>query len=86
MNYRLMVLTWAGVLVLLGVSLLGVGMTSGIVQYVMSLTCAALMAALVMTFFMRLRRAEALIRLFALGGFLWLGFLILLFLADYLTR
>lgn len=86
MNYRLMVLTWVGVLVLLGISLLGVGMSSGTVQYVISLSCAALMASLVMTFFMRLRSAEALIRLFALGGFLWLGFLILLFLADYLTR
>lgn len=86
MNYRPMVLTWVGVLILLGISLLGVGMTSGPVQYVISLSCAALMAALVMSFFMRLRSAEPLIRLFALGGCLWVSFLIILFLADYLTR
>lgn len=86
MSYRLMLLTWGGVLVLLGLSLLAVQFTAGVLQYVINLVCAALMAALVMTFFMRLRSAEALIRLYALGGFLWLSFLILLSLADYLTR
>ncbi|WP_148863659.1 cytochrome C oxidase subunit IV family protein [Marinobacter fonticola] len=86
MNYRPMLLTWIGLLILLGVSVLGASMTSGVLQLVISLTCAALMAALVMTFFMRLRSAEALIRLYALGGFLWLGFLILMTMADYLTR
>lgn len=86
MNYRLVLLTWGGVLALLGISVLAVQLSAGVLQYVISLSCAVLMAGLLMTFFMHLRTAQTVIRLYALGGLLWLSFLWLLSLADYLSR
>lgn len=41
---------------------------------------------LVLSFFMRLRHASKVIRLFSLAGFCWLLFLFILAFADYLTR
>ena len=43
-------------------------------------------AALVGMFFMHLAHRGGVIRLFALGGFVWLALLFTLTLADYLTR
>ena len=44
------------------------------------------MAATIVTIFMDLRHAGGLMRVFALGGLLWLVFMWILFPVDYLTR
>ncbi len=51
-----------------------------------ALTIASTKALLVAIWFMQLRRAGALLRLFALGGLGWLAIAVVLTMADYLTR
>ena len=43
-------------------------------------------ATLIASFFMQLRRSSSRSRLALIGGIFWLGILMLLTLADYLTR
>jgi cytochrome c oxidase subunit IV len=47
---------------------------------------AALMALLIMIFFMHLHESTTLIRIFAVAGFFWLMLLFSISMADYLTR
>jgi cytochrome c oxidase subunit 4 len=42
--------------------------------------------ALIVLFFMHVRQANPLLRLFVCAGFFWLGLLITLALSDFLTR
>ena len=51
-----------------------------------ALAIAMVKAALIMLFFMHVRYATPLVKLFAAGGFLWLAILLTLTMADYLTR
>ncbi|GAB3681593.1 caa(3)-type oxidase subunit IV [Salinisphaera aquimarina] len=53
---------------------------------VLHLGSAVLMAIIIAGIFMDLRSAGALMRVFALGGLLWLAFMWLLFPVDYFTR
>lgn len=43
-------------------------------------------AALIILFFMHVRRSDPLIRLFVAAGFFWLGIMLTLTLSDFLTR
>jgi cytochrome c oxidase subunit 4 len=47
---------------------------------------AFVMTALIMLFFMRLRRSEPLLWLTSASGFIWLSFLVLFVVLDYLSR
>jgi cytochrome c oxidase subunit 4 len=47
---------------------------------------ALLKAALIVMFFMHVRYAPPLVRIFAVGGFVWLVILFALTFSDYLTR
>jgi cytochrome c oxidase subunit 4 len=47
---------------------------------------AVVMTLLIMIFFMHLRDATMLVRIFAAAGFFWLMLLFAISLADYLTR
>lgn len=58
----------------------------GMVQPSLLLLIAAVQAGLVLLFFMRVRESGRLIWLFAGGGFLWLGILLVIVLSDYLSR
>jgi cytochrome c oxidase subunit 4 len=51
-----------------------------------ALAIAFVKAALIVIFFMNLRYGSPLLRVFAAGGFLWLAILMILTLADVLTR
>jgi cytochrome c oxidase subunit 4 len=51
-----------------------------------SMTIALAKASLIFFYFMRLRSQSGLVRVFALAGFFWLAILVVLTLADYLTR
>jgi len=79
-------LIWLGLLLLLAISVgsayIPLGPGNGAINYGVAVT----KAALVLVFFMHLDRSRALIRLAALAGLFWLGFMFALSLSDYLTR
>jgi cytochrome c oxidase subunit 4 len=81
-----MVLTWVALLALLaltvGLSLLPLGAFKPLVAYAI----ATAKGALVVWFFMEMRREGGLPRLAAAAGFVWISILLILPLADYLTR
>jgi cytochrome c oxidase subunit 4 len=52
----------------------------------LALAIALTKAGLIIAFFMNLRYGSPLLRVFAAGGFLWLAILMILTLADVLTR
>lgn len=86
MHYRPALLTWLALMLLLGITLLAGMLQSAALRYSVHFLCAAAMAALVMLVFMRLRSDGELLRLVAVGGLLWIALLIVLTLADVLTR
>ncbi|MDN5870266.1 MAG: hypothetical protein L0H73_06040 [Nitrococcus sp.] len=84
--YQSLLFAWVGLLLLLAGSVLITALVPGPAYIAVNMGFAVLMAALIFTVFMKLRGAEGLLRLFAVGGLMWLGFLLLLSLADFLTR
>lgn len=86
MTYHTPVLVWLLLLALLAASVTAVILAPGTMAHVISLGCAFGMAALILATFMGLQTADGMLRLFALGGLLWLAFLVSLTLADTLVR
>lgn len=82
--------TYVGVyialLVLLGLTVAASFMPLGSFKPVTNLGIAALKAGLILYFFMQLRHASHLTRIFAFGAFLWLAALLGFTLSDFLTR
>ncbi|MBB3230948.1 oxidase [Halomonas stenophila] len=85
-DFRPYLLTWVALLALLGVIVAAAALFDGLLASMIVLAGALCMIALIITLFMGLRSAGGLLRVYATGGVLWLGFLIVLTLADYLTR
>ena len=83
---RAYVLVWLGLLVLLGANVAATTLVATPASYALNMVCAFGMAGLVFGGFMGLRAADGLTRVFALAGFGWLVFLLVLTLSDYLTR
>ena len=78
--------TYVALLVLL---LISVGLRVfhlGIVESVLLLVIAGIEALAVLLFFMRVQASGKLIWLFASGGFLWLGILLVFVISDYISR
>ncbi|MCW8127719.1 cytochrome C oxidase subunit IV family protein [Microbulbifer halophilus] len=86
MNCRSAVFCWLGLLALLALSLLAGALDNTALRYSVHFICAGAMAALIMLVFMHLYTADRLLRLVAVSGLLWIALLILLTLADMLTR
>lgn len=84
--YKAPLFAWAGLLLLLTGSVLVTALVPGPAFIALNIGFAVLMAALIFIVFMKLRSADGLLRLFAMGGLMWLGFLLLLSLTDFLTR
>ena len=80
------VIVLAALLVLLLLSVGSALLHLGMFNTVANLGIAALKALLVMVFFMRLRSSSPLIRIASAVGFAWLSMLIVLSVADLLTR
>ena len=55
-------------------------------NFPMTMLIATSKAVLILWIFMGLKKSTSLTRLFAAMGFIWLGILLLLTMADYLTR
>jgi cytochrome c oxidase subunit IV len=58
----------------------------GIAESVSFLLIAGIQAVVVLLFFMRVQASSRLIWLFASGGFLWLGILLVFVISDYISR
>lgn len=86
MHYLTPILVWLGQILLLLATLAATQLTSGSFQYSLNFAIATVIAALTLAIFMRLKPADGVIRLVALSGLLWIGFLLLLTILDLVTR
>lgn len=58
----------------------------GRLNVVVAIAIATVKAVLIMLFFMHVKYSPPLVRLAAVGGFVWLGILLTITLADYVAR
>ena len=86
MNYRLALLTWLGLQLLLAANVVLVVVADGMLQVAVTLMVATVMAALVMLFFMRLYTSQAMVQVTAVAAYLWLSFLLVITLVEVATR
>lgn len=87
--YGALLFAWIGLLALLSGSVAiatNTALAQGPVAISLNIGCAIVMAAIVFSVFMRLRYADGLLRVLAVGGVMWVAFLLVLALADVLTR
>jgi cytochrome c oxidase subunit IV len=78
--------TYVTLLVLLVISVTLRLFHLGILESVLLLAIAGIEAGVVLLFFMRVQASGKLIWLFASGGFLWLGILLVFVIGDYISR
>jgi cytochrome c oxidase subunit 4 len=83
---RELLLSWLGLLALLGLTVFGAYQPLGAYNTGVALLIALTKALIVAVVFMELRRAGALTIAFAVAGFFWLGIMLWLALADFVTR
>jgi cytochrome c oxidase subunit 4 len=83
---RALLLSWLGLMALLGLTVFGAYLPLGALNTVLALTIALGKTLIVVAIFMELRHGSALTVAFAGTGFFWLGIMLWLALADYLTR
>lgn len=86
MSIRTPLLVWLLLLILLALNIAAVTLPVSYIKTAVHLSLATLMAVLMGVFFMRLKEADGMLRLFAAGGVFWLFFLFLLTLLDVITR
>ena len=77
---------WTGLMALLVATLVGAYLPLGRLSLVLSLGIAVAKAALVVVFFMQMKRPNPLLRLAAFAGLVFLAFMFTLTYADVLTR
>ncbi len=73
-------------LVLLVATVLAAAIEHHVIGIVVALSIATVKAVLIIYYFMNVRFADVVTRLFVVSAFLWLLLLITLLMADYLTR
>ena len=78
--------TYVALLVLLLISMGLRVFHLGILESVLLLLIAGIEGLAVLLFFMRVKASSKLIWLFASGGFLWLGILLVFVISDYFSR
>jgi cytochrome c oxidase subunit 4 len=83
---RALLLSWAGLLVLLGLTVFAAYQPLGAFNTGVALAIALGKALIVAAIFMELRRGSGLIIAVAAAGFFWLGIMLWLALADFITR
>ncbi len=79
-------LTWAALLILLTMTLGTAYIPLGAINVTLNLAISVIKTLLVMTVFMHLGNEHPAIRIAAAAGFFFLALLLVLSLADYLTR
>lgn len=83
---RFLVFSWLGLLALLAITVSTAYLPLGATNTVVAMAIAVTKAALVAAIFMELRERNSLTLTFAGAGFFWLGIMLWLALADYMTR
>ena len=83
---RLHIRVWLSLLVLLALTVGSSFLRLGSLNLVLNLAIAALKAALVLVFFMRIGRSARSVQLAAAAGLVWLAMLASLSLTDFLYR
>ena len=77
---------FAALVVLLVVTVAVAQVHLGVLNTPIAMLVALVKAALIVLYFMHVRNAPPLVRLFAAGGFLWLGIMFVFTFSDILTR
>jgi cytochrome c oxidase subunit 4 len=72
--------------VLLVATVLASYVDAGRLNVVIAIAIATAKAVLIMLFFMHLKYSPPLVRLVAVSGFVWLGILLVITMADYVAR
>ena len=83
---RALVISWLGLLALLGITVFTAYQPLGAFNSVIALAIATTKALLIAAVFMELRERHGLTLAFAGAGFFWLAIMLWLVFADYLTR
>jgi len=83
---RPLILAWAALLALLGLTLGLSYLPMGPFNWAVALAIGGIKALIVLAVFMELREGASLRWVFAAAGFFWLGILLLLSMTDYATR
>jgi len=83
---RALLLSWVGLLALLGLTVLAAYQPLGVFNTGIALVIAFAKASIVAAIFMELRRGSGLTWAVAGAGFFWLAIMLWLALADYVTR
>jgi cytochrome c oxidase subunit 4 len=83
---RPLLLTWAGLLALLAITIAVSFAPIGPARPVANMAIAMLKAGLILWVFMHLRDRGGLLRVFALGAFAWLAVLMAMAATEILTR
>jgi cytochrome c oxidase subunit 4 len=83
---RILVLSWLGLLCLLALTTGAAYLPLGATNTVVALVIATIKGALIAAIFMELREGRRLTLAFAGAGFFWLGIMLWLAMADYVTR
>jgi cytochrome c oxidase subunit 4 len=81
-----LLLSWLGLLVLLGLTVILAYQPLGLINGIAALCIATLKAVVVAAVFMELSERRSLTIAFAGAGFFWLAILFWLVFADYVTR
>ena len=83
---KVYVVTYVALIALLALTLALSQLHLGVFAPFVALTIACGKMILIVLYFMHLRHASRLTWVFAVAGFFWLGILIVLAMADYLSR
>ena len=83
---RACIRTWLALLALLVLSMASALVDLGWLNAVLNLGIATAKALLILWVFMHVREMTPLLRVFALGALLWLGFLVVIGMGDWATR
>jgi cytochrome c oxidase subunit 4 len=83
---RTYVLIWLALMILTAVTWQVALINLGELNIVAAVTIAVIKMTLVVAFFMHVRQAESLTKLYVFAGFFWLMILLTFFMMDYLSR
>lgn len=81
-----LLLCWVALLALLALTVAAAFAPLGAAKTAIGYAIATAKAALILWFFIEMRREDGLVRLAAAAGFVWMLILLTLTAADYLTR
>jgi cytochrome c oxidase subunit 4 len=83
---KVYVLVTGALLLLLGITVGVAFINLGAMNTVVAMSISVVKGSLIVLFFMHVRQAVPLVRIFVVAGFFWLGILLVLALSDFLTR